>query len=119
MKKIVVIDDEPAICLTFEHLLRDEGFSVRSADNGKTGMEIIRNYKPDLVITDLMMPEQDGHDTIRQIRNEFPDIAIIAMSAMDPSEMSHSMEDGANCFISKPVDINTLLKLIRSLSFAA
>ncbi len=117
VKKILVIDDEPSICLTFKHLLEDEGYDVRVADNGKSGMKVVHAWNPDMVITDLMMPEQDGVHTIREIRKDDPDLPIIAMSALaDHGDVENSMEAGAFCYVSKPVDIATLLKVIVDMS---
>jgi CheY-like chemotaxis protein len=117
VQKILVIDDEPSICLTFKHLLEDEGYHVQVADNGKSGMKIVHTWNPDMVITDLMMPEQDGLDTIREIRKDNPDLPIIAMSALaNHGDVESSMVAGAFCYVSKPVDIATLLKMIEDLS---
>ncbi|PCJ54634.1 MAG: hypothetical protein COA73_14260 [Candidatus Hydrogenedentota bacterium] len=117
VQKILVIDDEPSICLTFKHLLEEEGYRVQVADNGISGMKIVREWNPDMVITDLMMPEQDGFHTIREIRKSNSCMPIIAMSALaNPADVEDSMKAGALCYVSKPVDIATLLKIIENMS---
>jgi CheY-like chemotaxis protein len=80
MKKILVIDDDAAVCLTLEHLLAAAGYEVVSARDGEEGIRLFRTVQPDLVITDIIMPKMEGIEAILQIKREQPRARIIAMS---------------------------------------
>lgn len=80
MAKIVVIDDDDGVRTLAAHLLRSRGHEVTEASNGIIGMSLVRESPPEMVITDLIMPEQEGIETIMQLRKEFPSVRILAMS---------------------------------------
>jgi DNA-binding response OmpR family regulator len=80
MAKILVIDDEPSILLMIKKMLEKEGHEVDVALNGRDGMYLFENFKPDLVITDIIMPEKEGLETIFELRKKYPGIKIIAIS---------------------------------------
>jgi len=111
--RLLIIEDEPVLRLTFRHLLETQGFAVGVAANGREGLEAFRDDPPDLVITDLIMPELDGFATIDSLRREQPELPIIAMSALvGEEEMDRAVAEGAVCCIRKPVDQRQLLELI-------
>src|SRR5690606_31135728 len=114
--RILVIDDEPVLRLTFRHLLEQQGYEVSVADNGHAGLEMVRESPPDLVITDLYMPEYDGYATIELLQEEFPDLPIIAMSALiGPSGRQRTVSLGASCCVTKPVDMALLLRMVEGM----
>ena len=79
--RILVIDDDAAVCVVICDALRDCGYRVLCAANGELGLESIRlDGAPDLVITDIVMPRKEGLETIRELRTVHPGIKIIAMS---------------------------------------
>ena len=80
MAKILVLDDEPSILLMLKKMLEKAGHDVNIALNGKIGMELFDQNKPDLIITDLIMPEKEGLETIFELRRKYPDLKIIAIS---------------------------------------
>ncbi len=80
MKKVLVIDDQDSLCNMLVRMLESSDFEARSAENGTEGMAICRDWVPDIVLTDIFMPEQDGLETIRAVRKLRKDIGIIAMS---------------------------------------
>ncbi len=80
MAQILVIDDDPAIRATIEQILQSAGHAVISAADGREGVEIFAANMADLIITDLYMPNQEGVETIRELRARFPKVVIIAMS---------------------------------------
>jgi CheY-like chemotaxis protein len=80
MSKILVFDDEPSILLMLKKMLEKEGHEVDLALNGRDGMELFEKNKPDMVITDIIMPEKEGLETILELRKSHPDIKIIAIS---------------------------------------
>jgi len=80
MGSILVVDDEPAICKMLSVALQDAGHIVAVATSGREALKLYREQEPDLAMIDIIMPVQDGIETIGAIRKEFPDARIIAMS---------------------------------------
>jgi CheY-like chemotaxis protein len=80
MSKILVIDDDTIVRTTIVLLLEDAGHQVRSAEDGLRGMALFRSAQPDLVITDIIMPEQEGIQTITEMRKAKADAKIVAIS---------------------------------------
>jgi CheY-like chemotaxis protein len=80
MATIYVFDDEPSILLMIKKMLGKAGHDVFTALNGREGMELFNNKKPDLLITDILMPEKEGLETIMELRKKYPDLKIIAIS---------------------------------------
>jgi CheY-like chemotaxis protein len=80
MAKILVIDDDFIVRMTIVRLLEEAGHYVPAAKDGPRGMAMFRAGRPDLVITDMIMPEQEGIQTITQMRKTRPDAKIIAIS---------------------------------------
>src|SRR5437868_15503062 len=79
MKKILVIDDDALVRDTIVRILERKGYAVLVAADGVRGLHMFRSEQPDLVITDIIMPEKEGLETIREIRGEQPDAKIIAI----------------------------------------
>ena len=115
MSRIVVIDDEPVLRLTFRLILEQDGHEVWDAENGKVGVDICRHERPDLVVTDIMMPEQEGIETLTILHDEFPDLPIIAMSGAGVG-MSVKARKALNgyTYVAKPVEKPVLLELVRN-----
>jgi CheY-like chemotaxis protein len=80
MSKVLVIEDDIDFSQDLCRALQKEGFHVFMAQNGKQGIAMYQKYLADLVITDILMPEQDGIEVIMSLRKDFPDIKIIAIS---------------------------------------
>lgn len=80
MAKILVLDDEPSILLMLRKMLERAGYEVDGALNGKEGMELFEKNKPDLLITDIIMPEKEGLEIIFDLRRNYPLLKIIAIS---------------------------------------
>ena len=79
-KDILIVDDEEQMRLALRRMLEREGYSVREAENGDKAIRIHREKQADLVITDIIMPDKEGLGTIVEIKSEFPDTKIFAMS---------------------------------------
>jgi len=80
MAKILVLDDEPAILIMIKKMLEKADYEVSVASNGKEGMRLFEMEKPDLLITDIIMPEKEGLETIFELRKKHPELKIIAIS---------------------------------------
>lgn len=79
-KRILVIDDDTPVRTAIRVVLELEGYEVDEASNGREAMEHVRSRTPHLVLCDIFMPGQDGFDTIRNLRREFPRVPIVAIS---------------------------------------
>jgi signal transduction histidine kinase len=113
---ILIVDDSPTQAKLLELILSGEEYHVSVAQNGREAIDLIAANKPDLVISDILMPEMDGFELCRQIRKteEIKSIPIILLTNLsDPAEVLRSLEAGANYFISKPYDNKALLSLVR------
>lgn len=117
--RILVIDDDWQMREMMRQALERAGYSVADAQNGKVGMELQRKAPADLVITDLIMPEKEGIETIRELRRDFPDLKIIAISgggrASADGYLSVAKTIGANKTLSKPFDLKKILDTVKEL----
>jgi DNA-binding response OmpR family regulator len=119
MARILIIDDEAMIRDLLVNILEREGYETITATDGIDGIKIYRENPADLVITDLLMPEKDGLETIMELRRDSKDVKIIAMSGggkIDPKtylQIARTM--GAIEIITKPFDLRELLKTVQAL----
>lgn len=119
MLNIVLIDDDPTVQKAFSRYLSASGYQVQLANNGKQGLKIIETEPPDLVITDIMMPEMDGLEILMAIRKlEFP-LPVIAISggmcALPINFLRHAKDLGARYVFEKPVPLKDLLNAVKEL----
>jgi DNA-binding response OmpR family regulator len=114
MANILVIDDDPDVRDLVKATLESAGHEVFVAVNGRAGMQQYRAKPADLVITDLFMPDQEGLETIKLLRLEFPDVRIIAISGKPAGEtmLSVAKRIGATEVMSKPFLPDELLKVV-------
>jgi len=108
---ILVIDDDEAMREYVCFALENAGFKVCCAKNGMEGMEAVKRRVPQVVITDLVMPDVEGIETIREIKSLYPECRIIAMSGAANSEAYLSMAHclGAHIVLQKPFDRSQIL----------
>ena len=114
MAKILIVDDAKFMRMTLSNILmKGEHEVVGQGENGKEAINMYRELKPDLVTMDITMPEMNGIDAVKEIKNEFPDAKIIMCSAMGQQKMVvEAIEAGAKDFIVKPFDEGRVLNAI-------
>jgi DNA-binding response OmpR family regulator len=116
MAKILVIDDEPSILLMIKKMLEKAGHEVDMALNGKEGMQLFEKNKADLLITDIIMPEKEGLETIVEMRKNYPDLKIIAISGGGRISADGYLPGakllGANMVFQKPLVQKELLEAV-------
>ena len=119
MAKIVVIDDEPIIRETVSEMLKKAGHEVESAEDGDAGLSLCRDLDADLVITDIIMPEKEGIETIRDLVRDHPTIKIIAISGggrIDNTDLLRiARHFGAHHILEKPFSRKDLLEAVDKL----
>jgi len=115
MPHILVIDDDEALRPMLGMALESKGHRVTLAENGVVGVKRYIASPPDLVITDIIMPEKEGVETIIELRNQHPDVKIIAMSGGGPrSEIYLKMcaQLGVCCTLAKPFSLDVLTEAV-------
>lgn len=119
MPRILVIDDEQYILLMLKKMLERAGFDVDIAINGEEGLRYYHKYPADLIITDIVMPEKEGLETIRELKSHNPDIKIIAISGGGRVDSKEYLESarlfGAKQVFSKPFKQAELLKAVQGM----
>jgi CheY-like chemotaxis protein len=117
LARILLIDDDRAIRTVVRRMLEGARHEVLEASEGEAGMRLLAEHRPDLVITDLFMPGQDGIVTVRRIRKEFPGVKVIVVSGGDSTgrlDLRREAEVlGAIASLRKPFAAADLLRVIR------
>ena len=113
--KLLVIDDDSAVTDLLTLLLKSHGFEVEATNNSTEGLSSIRDNAPDVVILDLMMPDMDGWQICKAVR-EFSQVPIIILSALnDPSMIASVLDAGADDYLTKPTPSRVLIAHINRL----
>jgi CheY-like chemotaxis protein len=120
MKNILVIDDDFSVRRCIRDMLVQAGYSVLEAENGIVGLGKFRHNKVDLVIIDLFMPEKEGIETIIELRKDFPDLKILAISGGIPGYgpdhfLNIAQKLGADSSLDKPFTMQQLLSTVKRL----
>ena len=114
---VLFVEDEELLRAIYERILDKVVSRLYLAANGKEGLEAFRQYKPDLIITDIMMPIMDGLEMVEKIRQEDSDVRLVILSAYGEAEyFLDAIKAGVNSFLLKPVETKKLLSLVEELS---
>jgi CheY-like chemotaxis protein len=127
--RVLVIDDEPDVRDVLRRVLERGGYEVATAKDSSSGLALCREQTPDVVVTDIIMPNEHGVDLIRKLRAEFPDLAIIAISGggnvavagyqpgavKTEAYMAAASQAGADVCLTKPFEREELLNNIDAL----
>ena len=116
--KVLAVDDDADILELLQYNLKKEGYDVKTAPDGERAVEIARTFEPDLILLDIMMPQQDGVETCRQIR-EIPDLSdvfviFLTARAEEYSEVA-AFDIGADDYITKPIKPRALMSRINAM----
>lgn len=118
MKKILIVDDEPNILMSLEFLMKKEGYEVFVARDGSEALDIISAERPDIVVLDIMMPNVDGYEVCRKIKDsqEMKHIQVVFLSAKSkPEDIEKGYEMGADLYLTKPFSTRNLVKEVKKL----
>lgn len=118
MNKVLIVDDEKKIISLLEYNLKKAGYKVYSATNGKEALEKTKRVKPDLVISDIMMPEMDGFEFYKNLRSndkKKPVPMIFVTASGQTSDFQKGLKLGIDAYIMKPFDPKYLLRKIKEL----
>lgn len=118
-KRILIVDDDKQIRVMLKRLFEQEGYETAVAVNGMEAINIHLEIPADLVVTDIIMPEQEGLETIRKLRKKTPGVKIIAISGGGAGDADSYLrlagKMGANMTLAKPLEKKILLESVRSL----
>ena len=107
--KILLVDDEEDIRLVLSMALEDMGYDVLAAENGKEGLRLFKEFHPPIVITDIKMPDIDGVDLLRKIKEDDPEAEVIMITGHGDMEVAiQSFQSEATDFITKPINVEDL-----------
>lgn len=119
MADILIIDDDDQFRVMLRNLIERNGYEVIDASGGQEGIRLYRENPTDLIITDLIMPDKDGIETIQELKQNFPDVKIIAISGggrLGPQDYLYLAKMlGAQRTLTKPIELPELLKAIEEL----
>jgi YesN/AraC family two-component response regulator len=119
MARILIIDDEPQIRSMLKLMLERDGYEVVEAPDGVEGISVYRQNPADLIITDLIMPNKDGIGMIIDLKKEFPEVKIIAMSGGGLNKpdgyLKGAKKLGASCTLTKPIDREEILRVVAAI----
>lgn len=112
MARILVIDDEDAVRVAIRHALELEGHIIAEAANGEEALAMVADVRPDITITDILMPDMDGIETMLELRKRDPNIVVLAISGGGQIGNAEFLEVarllGANSVLEKPFEISEL-----------
>jgi len=115
MRRILVVDDDPHICLAIRAWLKRYGFKVAIADGGAAGLVALDNSTFDLMIVDIFMPSMRGFESIRVFHNHAPAVPLIAISGYaHESDIEASRAAGFDGHFAKPVELDRLIAALTS-----
>jgi len=113
MTRLLIVDDEPSVRETLELFLVREGYDVSCAANGREALESIHNHAPEVVLSDIRMPQMDGFALLREIKKINPAIQVLMITAFSSSsDAVAAMREGAYDYITKPFDLKEIRQLV-------
>jgi two-component system, OmpR family, response regulator len=114
--RVLVVDDEPSLAELLSSVLRYEGWSVRSAGSGAEAIRVGREFRPDAVVLDIMLPDFDGLEVMRRLRAEHTDLCVLFLTARDAVEdRVAGLTAGGDDYVTKPFSLEEVLARLRGL----
>jgi len=114
--RVLVVDDEPTLAELLSMALRYEGWDVRSAGDGMGAVRTARDFRPDAVVLDMMLPDIDGLEVLRRLRGETPDVPVLFLTAKDSVEdRITGLTAGGDDYVTKPFSLEEVVARLRGL----
>ena len=117
-KEILIVDDEPGIVVPLQFLMEQQGYNVMTAERGEDALELIYQYRPDLVLLDIMLPGIDGYEVCEIVRlnPDYRDVKIVFLTARSSEvEIAKGLSLGGDAYITKPFSNAELVALVKKL----
>ena len=112
-QKILIVDDEPSLLATIAPLLRSRGYDVMTATSGRAALDVAERDKPDLIVLDLGLPDMDGVDVCRAIREHSTTPVVVLSARGAESDKVRALDTGADDYVTKPFGVEELTARIR------
>jgi two-component system alkaline phosphatase synthesis response regulator PhoP len=115
--KVLIVDDEPNIVTSLEFLMRKSGFETAVARNGDEALELVAQFRPDLLLLDAMMPRRDGYEVCQTLRSSgWTDLKIVMLTAKGrETEVAKGLAVGADSYVTKPFSTRELVEHVTGL----
>jgi len=114
--RVLVVDDEPSLAELLASVLRYEGWEIRTAGDGSGAVRAAREFRPDAVVLDVMLPDFDGLEVLRRVRAELPHVCVLFLTARDAVEdRVAGITAGGDDYVTKPFSLQELLARARGL----
>ncbi len=114
--RVLVVDDEPTLADLLTMALRYEGWDVRSAGNGLSAVRVVREFRPDAVVLDVMLPDIDGLEVLRRLRADSSDVPVLFLTARDAVEdRIAGLTAGGDDYVTKPFSLEEVVARLRGL----
>jgi two-component system OmpR family response regulator len=114
--RVLVVDDEPTLSELLSMALRYEGWQVRTAGDGTSAVRLARQFKPDAVVLDVMLPDVDGVEVLRRLRGHAPHVPVLFLTARDAVEdRVAGLTAGGDDYVTKPFSLEELVARLRAL----
>jgi len=114
--RVLVVDDEVTLADLLSMALRYEGWEVSTAPDGRTAVRLARKIRPDAVVLDVMLPDLDGLEVLRQLRAQLPDVPVLFLTAKDAVEdRVAGLTAGGDDYVTKPFSLEELIARLRGL----
>jgi DNA-binding response OmpR family regulator len=113
--RILVVDDEPNIVVAIEFLMQQQGFETETASDGQEALAKARQFRPDLIVLDVMMPKADGFEVAHAVRHEpaLEGVKIVFLTAKGTSrDKVNGYDAGGDVYLTKPFDNDELLEIV-------
>ncbi|HEX3611550.1 MAG TPA: response regulator transcription factor [Sporichthyaceae bacterium] len=114
--RVLVVDDEPSLTELLAMALRYEGWDIRTAADGTDALRIARDFRPDAVVLDVMLPDIDGLEVLRKLRADTPDIPVLFLTAKDDvADRIAGLTAGGDDYVTKPFSLEEVVARLRGL----
>jgi two-component system, OmpR family, response regulator len=114
--RVLVVDDEPSLAELLASVLRSEGWEIRTAADGTCAVHAAREFQPDAVVLDVMLPDFDGLEVLRRMRAELPHVCVLFLTARDAvHDRIAGITAGGDDYVTKPFSIEEVLARLRGL----
>lgn len=117
-EQLVLVDDEPGLREAVQAYLEDSGFTVHTATNGNEGWELVQRVLPDLVISDVMMPQVDGYQLLKKLRDDprFQSLPVVFLTARGmTNDRIQGYDAGCDAYLPKPFDPDELVAIVKNI----
>ena len=114
--RVLVVDDEPSLAELLANVLRYEGWEIQTAGDGRSAVRVAREFRPDAVVLDVMLPDFDGLEVLRRVRTELPYVCVLFLTARDAvDDRIAGITAGGDDYVTKPFSLEEVLARLRGL----